>query len=953
MRTALPATPISCTLPRRVLPWLVLPLLSGVLFACNDNVQPPAGACEAGLVPGDLVITEIMPDAVGDDSGREWFEIYNASGLELDLRGVLLVRSEPDGTNAKLHPVQRSLPLLPGERLVAGNILDEEQALALVPHVDYGYSDELGDMTKGDGRLVVACNDTIIDEALYVEATSGASRSFTGDRTPDALGNDDLSLWCDATTALDAETLGTPGESNDVCVGAGGVVSCFDAALGDYRPGVAPTALVVTEIMSNPSASEDDPKEWFEVFVGADFDLNGLALGKEADLSDATPLALNDCVPVASGTRLVLARSDDPQANGGLPAVDALFDFDLTQTGSVVLSYQGTLVDEMPYRATDPGAATNLDPDFTDAAYNDVTGFSCDATIPYGDGDLGTPGEANSECPEIVPPAGQCFDGGTLRDIRPPTAVGDLVITEFMPNPESAEDEATGEWFEIRAVVPFDLNGLVVGRVDADDEDVVETTQGACVSLSAGDHAVVAHEVDPAVNGGLPRVDGTFGFSLPNSDDRGLWVGGTRDAPLDAVTWTSSVAGAATSLDPAATDPAANDDPASFCAATTPYGAGDLGTPGAENPSCGTTPAGTCLDGGTERDVVVPQPGDLVITEIMPNPSAVGDTAGEWFELYATASVDLNGLELGDDLASPDDTLPASGDCLPVAAGQRAIVTRNADPATNGGLPATAIQATFSLSNTGGTLSIGLGGEAFDTVTWAGSSDGASWTVDPGAEDPVSNDDLARWCVSTEPFGAGDLGSPGAQGPACGGGMTGDGMCLDGGVPRAIDYPAAGELVISEWMPNPSGTDTDAEWFEVYVAAPVDLNELQLSRYTLAAGAFSVQSTLTSADCLAVPAGSYVLFARDLDPLLNGGLPPVDFAFAFSLNNADAGLAVGVADVHLDEVLYASATDGSATQLDPAALTPAGNDDVGNLCPAATPYGAGGNGTPGAANPAC
>ena len=41
---------------------------------------------------------------------------------------------------------------------------------------------------------------------------------------------------------------------------------------------------------------------------------------------------------VASGARLLLARSDDPMQNGGLPKVDALFDFDLTQTGSVVLT---------------------------------------------------------------------------------------------------------------------------------------------------------------------------------------------------------------------------------------------------------------------------------------------------------------------------------------------------------------------------------------------------------------------------------------------------------------------------------------------------------------------------------------------------------------------------------------------------------------------------------------
>ena len=49
--------------------------------------------------------------------------------------------------------------------------------------------------------------------------------------------------------------------------------------------------------------------------------------------------------------------------------------------------------------------------------------------------------------------------------------------------------------------------------------------------------------------------------------------------------------------------------------ADTPFGAGDLGTPGAAN------------------DCVAPAP-DLVINEIIQNPSAVFDSNGEWFEIY-------------------------------------------------------------------------------------------------------------------------------------------------------------------------------------------------------------------------------------------------------------------------------------------------------------------------------
>ena len=42
--------------------------------------------------------------------------------------------------------------------------------------------------------------------------------------------------------------------------------------------------------------------------------------------------------------------------------------------------------------------------------------------------------------------------------------------------------------------------------------------------------------------------------------------------------------------------------------------------------------------------------GDVVINEILQNPAAVADTAGEWFEVYNAAShaIDLNGWTIAD-----------------------------------------------------------------------------------------------------------------------------------------------------------------------------------------------------------------------------------------------------------------------------------------------------------------
>ena len=59
------------------------------------------------------------------------------------------------------------------------------------------------------------------------------------------------------------------------------------------------------------------------------------------------------------------------------------------------------------------------------------------------------------------------------------------------------------------------------------------------------------------------------------------------------------------------------------------------------------------VPGSARADILAGQfqPGDIVVNEVMPNPSKVFDSNGEWFEVYNAANdnVNLNGLELVDD----------------------------------------------------------------------------------------------------------------------------------------------------------------------------------------------------------------------------------------------------------------------------------------------------------------
>src|SRR5690606_34306244 len=153
-------------------------------------------------------------------------------------------------------------------------------------------------------------------------------------------------------------------------------------------------------------------------------------------------------------------------------------------------------------------------------------------------------------------------------------------------------------------------------------------------------------QADAAVNGGLPQVDATFSFALSNSN-AGLAIG-WGETVLDEITWASSPAGAALNLDPDRFDPDANDELGNWCPATDPYGDGDLGTPGGPNIECPIEPPdGQCMDGGWRRPAMKPGRGDLVITEVTTDPAAVADASGEWFEIRANATFDLNGLEMG------------------------------------------------------------------------------------------------------------------------------------------------------------------------------------------------------------------------------------------------------------------------------------------------------------------
>ncbi len=357
-----------------------------------------------------------------------------------------------------------------------------------------------------------------------------------------------------------------------------------------------------------------------------------------------------------------------------------------------------------------------------------------------------------------------------------------------------------------------------------------------------------------------------------------------------------------------------------------------------------------CDDQGSLRPTVAPVPGDLVIDEIMADPTKVPDTTGEWFEVAVRTDVDLNHLEVGNLPGEPKLTI-SDAECRHVTAGSFLVFARADDPALNGGLPQVdfVIPASIVMPNSQGSLAIGIDGALLDAVAWASTQPGVAAQLDPGELVPAIARGEPGFCPATAAYGDGDLGTPGSANDACPSVIPSD-MCSDGGVLRRIHTPLPNDLLIDEFLADPRGADAGKEWFEVYVVNEVDLNGLQAG-----IDPEKLTTTLTSGDCLHAAAGSYLVFAQSPMAEVNGGLPQVDYLFDFSLVNDAGGLALVDGGVVIDAITYDATSEGFASGDDPTNQSfTAGGQNVFCLAQPTDNYGTNGDkGTPGQANPAC
>ncbi|MCP4916825.1 MAG: hypothetical protein GY913_07850 [Proteobacteria bacterium] len=247
-----------------------------------------------------------------------------------------------------------------------------------------------------------------------------------------------------------------------------------------------------------------------------------------------------------------------------------------------------------------------------------------------------------------------------------PDAAGDLVITEFMPEPQKVADYY-GEWFEITNASDKlkDLNGLVV-QDDAGTEiiAITEPSPGA-LRILPGESLVfgVSDEQDDeesGYNGNIP-VDYVYDFQdfqLDRSADSIVLVWGTDT--IDELIWTSAWGvsqTAAFQVGPQATLEWANDLNVNWCDADRYIdGVGLFGTPGDTNDYCNDAGQDDDGDGYSE------QQGDCDDSDPYVNPGTV-DGAGDPF---GNADDDADCDNVRDDGLTDDDGdgySEVDGDC--------------------------------------------------------------------------------------------------------------------------------------------------------------------------------------------------------------------------------------------------------------------------------------------------
>ena len=150
----------------------------------------------------------------------------------------------------------------------------------------------------------------------------------------------------------------------------------------------------------------------------------------------------------------------------------------------------------------------------------------------------------------------------------------------------------------------------------------------------------------------------------------------------------------------------------------------------------------------------------VVISEVMPNPSAVSDSYGEWFEIINIDSIpiDLNGWTIMDE--GGDSHVISSS--IEIHPGEYMVLGRNSDESVNGGYVSDYTYSSFALANSDDEIILLDQDEKMVNAVSYGATFPYSSGISMYLIDHTSDNTIdSNWVASSMPYGDGDLGTPG------------------------------------------------------------------------------------------------------------------------------------------------------------------------------------------------
>lgn len=480
----------------------------------------------------------------------------------------------------------------------------------------------------------------------------------------------------------------------------------------------------------------------------------------------------------------------------------------------------------------------------------------------------------------VLPPIMETETPTHTATPTPPVATpAGLRISEFLADPAAVSD-TNGEWIELFNPTdsPVNLFGWILADLGSDRHVIAEE-----VWIAPQGYLVLARNTNLATNGGVAAAYRYTGINLANTTDALLLLAPDQQE-VDRVMWGGGspitiVAGKANER-----LGWAGDAPWAHAETLWPGSLGDRGTPG--SPYSPPAPTATATFPPTPSPVasitqtvtlttatpaITPTPTmtatpvdfpSLRISEFLADPAAVSDTAGEWIELYNPSAEPVNlrgwalsGLDGQTHLIAADLLIPPAG---------YAVLARNLDPASNGGVLAAYRYSGITLNNTTDSLLLlAPDGREIDRVLWG---NGSELAVTVGASlERTDWADPTAWAVASGPWpgSAGDRGTPGAAylpPPPTPTSVATMPPAASATATPPLGPPAA--LVISEFLADPQAVgDNGGEWIELHnpTAAPVNLRGWYLDQHQIQVD-------------LIIPAGGYLVLARHGDPTVNGNV---------------------------------------------------------------------------------